>query len=336
MKAYRLYGIGDLRYEEADIPYIPEGWCLVKVEAVGICSSDIPRIYKNGTYHFPTIPGHEFSGIVEKVNRNEDAGWLNKHVGVFPLIPCMHCEFCEKEQYEMCEHYDYIGSRRDGAFAEYVAVPVWNLIELNPGMPVKYAAMLEPLSVARHALRIAGLEQGQNVAVVGTGTIGFAAAAWACCMGAEKVTIIGRNDAKRKNAENMGSIQYCNSQKDAVESADLIIEAVGSEQAVELAVGSAKPGGTIVLLGNPYGNISLQRDIYWRILRKQLKIFGSWNSTFKNKKYSDWKESVQAIDSKLINCEALITHEFSFDHLMEGLKLMRNHITPYCKVMIEM
>ena len=67
MKAYNLYGINDLRYEDIEEPALKDGWALVKVKAAGICSSDIPRIFTKGTYHFPTIPGHELSGVVEKV-----------------------------------------------------------------------------------------------------------------------------------------------------------------------------------------------------------------------------------------------------------------------------
>ena len=130
MKAYQLYAVNDLRYGDIEEPILEDGWVLVQVKAVGICSSDIPRIFENGTYHFPTIPGHEFSGVVKKVFSKDDEEWIGKSVGVFPLIPCKICEQCKKQNYEMCENYDYIGSRRDGAFADYVAVPVWNLLEL--------------------------------------------------------------------------------------------------------------------------------------------------------------------------------------------------------------
>ena len=127
LKAYVLHEIGELRYEDRPLPEIRPGWALVKVLAAGICSSDIPRIFEKGTYHFPTIPGHEFSGQVEKAANESDGKWVGKRVGVFPLIPCKKCPSCQKGQYETCTNYDYIGSRRDGGFAEYVAVPVWNL-----------------------------------------------------------------------------------------------------------------------------------------------------------------------------------------------------------------
>ena len=137
MKAYVLKAVNDLRYMEVPIPNCPAGWAIVQVKASGICSSDISRIYTKGTYHFPTIPGHEFSGIVIQVANKADENWIGRKVSVFPLIPCRKCRYCQSGQYELCTNYDYIGSRRDGAFAEYVAVPVWNLVGLPDGISFK-------------------------------------------------------------------------------------------------------------------------------------------------------------------------------------------------------
>ena len=134
MKAYVLNGIGKLDYMDVPAPELKSGWALVKVKAAGICGSDIPRIFQTGTYHFPTIPGHEFAGVVTEVCDDKDREWIGKRVGIFPLIPCQECFVCRSGQYEMCRSYDYLGSRRDGGFAEYAAVPVWNLIELPEEM----------------------------------------------------------------------------------------------------------------------------------------------------------------------------------------------------------
>lgn len=187
MRAYELHGVNDLRREDIEKPEIPSGWVLVQVKASGICSSDIPRIFTNGTYHFPTIPGHEFSGVVAAYGEGVPEERVGKRVGIFPLIPCRTCPQCRQKKYEMCEHYDYLGSRRDGGFAEYVAVPDWNLMELPENVSFREAAMLEPLSVALHAVKRSGVKPGDTAAVIGTGMIGFAAAAWAKALGAETV-----------------------------------------------------------------------------------------------------------------------------------------------------
>lgn len=101
MKAYNLHGINDLRYEEVPEPVLNQDTVLVNVRACGICGSDIPRVYKNGTYHFPTIIGHEFSGEVVKISDDaieETKKWLGKHVGIFPLIPCFECAQCKEKK----------------------------------------------------------------------------------------------------------------------------------------------------------------------------------------------------------------------------------------------
>ena len=84
MKAYVLHGIGDLRYEDWPLPELRPGWALVRVLAAGICSSDIPRIFEKGTYHFPTVPGHEFSGRVEKLGMHGTANGLAGEPAFFP------------------------------------------------------------------------------------------------------------------------------------------------------------------------------------------------------------------------------------------------------------
>ena len=154
MKAWVLHEIGDFRLEEVEEPELAKEEVLVAVKAAGICGSDIPRVYRTGTYSYPTIPGHEFSGKVVGLGAKADPKWLGKRVGIFPLIPCQNCIPCQNREFEMCRHYSYLGSRRDGGFAEFVAVPQWNLIELPDQVSYEQAAMLEPMAVAVHALSL--------------------------------------------------------------------------------------------------------------------------------------------------------------------------------------
>lgn len=329
MKAYVLHGINDLRYEEVAKPDCPAGWAVVKVKAAGICSSDIPRIYTKGTYHFPTIPGHELAGVVDSVGCDADASLIGKHVGVFPLIPCRKCDQCEKRHYEMCSHYDYVGSRRDGGFAEYVAVPVWNLIELPLDMSFALAAMLEPLAVALHAIKKGEIRQGNSVGIIGTGMIGICAAQWARKFGASKITVIGRSDDKRRLIENMG-LCYAT---EVLDEFDTVLEAVGTSSSIISSINATTSGGKLVLMGNPSGNIELSQDVYWRILRKQLTVRGTWNSSYDGNNPSEWYEVIDALRRKEIQVGDLISHYFNQEQLKDGLELMHNHVEPYCKVM---
>ncbi|MBR6979102.1 MAG: galactitol-1-phosphate 5-dehydrogenase [Prevotella sp.] len=333
MKAYSLHGIGNLVYEDVPVPSCPEGWVIVEVKATGICSSDIPRIFTKGTYHFPTIPGHEFAGVVAKVADGANESLLGQHVGVFPLIPCRQCSQCESHHYEMCEHYDYVGSRRDGAFAQYVAVPVWNLVLLENTLPFIHAAMLEPLSVALHAIKISGVKQGDSVGIIGTGMIGISAAQWARWGGASKIKVIGRGNGKRQLVESCGVEYEACKGLDELGQYDIVIEAVGTPDAIEQAIFAARPGGVIVLMGNPSGDIPFKQDTYWRVLRKQLTLKGTWNSSYDGIQPSDWTDAVGALTRGELNVAPLVTHVFDQSDVMEGLVMMRNHKEPYCKVM---
>lgn len=332
MKGFSLHAVNDLCYEELEYPKCESGWCVVEVKAAGICSSDIPRVYTKGTYHFPTVPGHEFSGVVDKVADKDNQYLVGKKVGIFPLIPCRKCEQCKNGHYEMCANYDYVGSRRDGGFAEYVAVPVWNLIELPDSIPFEEAAMMEPLAVALHAMKIANIKNDNTIAIIGTGMIAFAAAQWAQKLGAAEVVVIGRSESKRKIAEKIPDIKY-STFENCKNEFDVVLEAVGSNSAIDRAINMVNPGGKLVLMGNPEGHVDLNQNTYWRILRKQLNISGTWNSSYEKNNECDWSEVRDALEKHEIKATALISHFYNQDALKEGMDLMHEHREPYCKVM---
>lgn len=330
MKAYVLHGIGDLRYEEWPVPELQPGWVLVRVLSAGICSSDIPRIFEKGTYHFPTIPGHEFCGRVEAVHDEADSGWIGKRVGVYPLIPCQQCPSCQKGQYETCEHYDYLGSRRDGGFAEYAAVPVWNLLELPDTVSDIQGALLEPAAVALHAVKRAEIQSGNSICVVGTGAIGLLAGQWAKLLGAEQVVIKGRSEAKRSLAESCGLAYVTES---AGERFDRVIEVVGSEAALTESINLTTPGGKLVLMGNPDGPRTLSQDTYWRILRKQLTLTGTWNSSYGCAE-SDWEGALEAMFKGKLRIGTVVSHLLAGPELVKGLDIMREKQEIYSKIVI--
>lgn len=171
MKAVRMYAPGDLRVEEVSIPEIEEDEVLVKVMAVGICGSDIPRANKYGAHVSPIILGHEFGGII--VKKGEKAGnfEVGDHVTATPLIPCYSCHWCREGQYSLCDHYDYYGSRRDGAMAQYIAVKTSNLLKVDRKVPFEDIATVDPCANALHAMFKAGFRPGETVCIFGAGAI---------------------------------------------------------------------------------------------------------------------------------------------------------------------
>lgn len=344
MKARVLHGVGDLRYEDAPIPKLKPDEVLLKVKACGICGSDIPRIFVNGTYHFPTIPGHEFAGEVVAAASKENEKLIGMHAAVFPLIPCKSCTSCNKGVYETCKSYDYLGSRSDGAFAEYVRVPVWNLVPIADSLPFEEAAMAEPVAVGLHALRRAQIEIGDTVVIYGPGTIGMIIAQWARAWGAKKVLLVGTDLNNYDFIEKLGFYDYFNSSNgDPIEwvmeqtngnGADIAIEAVGIATTACNCLDSVASGGKVIFVGNPHGDFTFPQNTYWQILRKQLSIYGTWNSSYNNTPKSDWNIVVDAMASGAIKVKPLITHRFTLENMDQGLEIMRDGKEFYSKIMV--
>lgn len=300
MKAYVLHNINDFRYEEMQKSEVSAGRALVSVKAAGICGSDIPRVFQTGTYSYPLIPGHEFAGIVEAVGADVDSSWIGKRVGVFPLIPCGTCISCKNKRYEMCKSYSYLGSREHGGFAEYVSVPAWNLIELDSRVTMEQAAMLEPMAVAVHAIRSAKVSADDSVAVCGAGTIGLFVAMFLKEIGCHNIFVIGNKVFQKQLVEQFGipDENYCDINKENVvmwitgqtkgSGVDIFFECVGKNETLIQGLECVAAGGKVQLVGNPAGDMLLSKEAYWKILRKQLSVLGTWNSSFTHENTDDW------------------------------------------------
>lgn len=346
MKAYTLHGVGDLRLEETSCPAPKPEEVLVRVKAAGICGSDIPRIYQTGTYHFPTIPGHEFAGVVEEVGEDVDIEWKGKRVGVFPLIPCYTCDPCRAEKYEMCRDYGYLGSRQDGGFAEYAAVPEKNLIVLPENVSYEEAAMLEPMAVAVHAMRRTAPSEGESVVVCGLGTIGLFLLMFLLEAGYRNVYAIGNKNFQRKMSDQFGLPvdSFCDSRTQDAEAwlaeqtdgrgADVFFECVGRNETAAQAVRMTGPGGRVMLVGNPASDMTFSKETYWKILRNQLTVLGTWNSSFTHRKDDDWHYVIERLENGRIAPAAFITHRLPFGELERGLLVMKEKKEEYGKVMV--
>lgn len=336
MKAWVLHGIDELKYEEVEKPLVLEGEVLVEVKAVGVCGSDIPRAYKDGAHNMPLIIGHEFAGKI--------AG-TGKRVGVFPLIPCRQCTPCKKKQYEMCRNYSYLGSRRDGGFAEYVAVPEWNLIEVPENVSYEEAAMLEPMAVAVHAMRRVAPDKKDTVVVCGLGTIGMLLVMFLIDAGIENILVVGNKEFQKQNVQKLGISEqnYCDSktidvnewimQRTKGKGTDIFFECVGKEETVVQAVNLTAPAGKICLVGNPYSDMELDKGTYWKILRNQLTVTGTWNSSYTQDKEDDWHYVLERLAQKKINPSQFISHRYTLEDIVKGFEIMRDKTEDYIKMM---
>ena len=321
MKACVLHAVNDLRYETVPEPVRKSGEVLVEIKASGICGSDVPRVFEKGTYCFPTIPGHELGG--EIIDADDDL-LIGKKCSVFPLLPCNICHCCELGEYALCENYNYYGSRCDGGFAERISVPLWNIILAPDDVSFEEIAMAEPCAVALHSLERAQLRMGNSVCVFGAGPIGIMIGKWAYLKGASRVTLIDIDERKTEFAKKLGF------ETELSGLYDIVIEGTGVSAGYENTMKAAKPFATVVLMGNPAKEMTLTQHGYWEILRKELTVKGTWNSSYNSRK-NDWKTVLMYLGKLDISC--LVSHRFDLSECDKAFDLMRNRKEFFNKVM---
>lgn len=345
MNAYVLHGVNEIQLENIEKPAPEKNEVIVQVKAAGICGSDIPRIYQTGAHVHPLIPGHEFSGVVVETGADVDTEWQGQRVGIFPLIPCKTCLPCRKNLFEMCRNYSYLGSRRDGGFAEYVAVPAENLIRLPDNVSFESAAMMEPMAVAVHAMRRVAPGVSDTVAICGLGTIGLLLLMFLREAGIQNILVIGNKEFQKQTVRKMGLSEefYCDSRMQDADKwlkehtagagVDVFFECVGKNKTLVQAIDNTAPAGKIVLVGNPYSDMQLEKSVYWKILRNQLTVTGTWNSSFTHDSGDDWHYVLERLSRKQIAADKLISHRFPLEELGQGFHIMRDKTEDYVKIL---
>ncbi len=280
---------------------------LIKVVACGICGSDIPRGFAGGAYHYPLVMGHEFSGIIAE---RTDSGTfaLGDRVAIFPLIPCRKCGPCQTGDFAQCVDYDYFGSRCDGGFEEYLRIPEANLFKIPPHVNILHAAMVEPAAVALHGVRKLHISAGDTGVVFGGGPIGNMTAQWLRIQGCREVIVVDIDERKLDIARNMGFQTVNALDTDPVQhilgltdgnGAARVVEAVGLPMTFLQAIKVAARFGEVVFMGNIHGNFGIGEKDFSEILRKELIIYGTWNSKIVPKGSDDWTTVLQYMDKEL-------------------------------------
>lgn len=347
MLAVRLHEIGVFRTDRVPIP-VPHGQeLLIKIGACGVCGSDLQRIYDHGSSNnsYPLTLGHEFSGTIVAVGEEADPELIGRRGAFQPLIPCRKCDSCLSGHYNMCENYNYMGSRRDGGFAEYCLVPShWHFVESNnPQLSFEQLAMVEPACVAQHAvLRRSNMFAGANILIIGAGPIGIMAGRWANLAGASHVLMLDVVDEKVLFARSCGFSAYNSTNNDLEkvvletfggQFADISVEGTGYGSALENAIQCSKHFATITLLGNPVDNTSISSHFHSMLLRKEITIQGIWNSHYANTPINEWKYTVDMMDKGNFYCEDLVSHKCSLITLPDVIKQMYERTISPCKVL---
>ncbi|WP_090247131.1 galactitol-1-phosphate 5-dehydrogenase [Eubacterium barkeri] len=345
MKALELNNIGHLDVNEARaLPEMSETDVLVKVKAVGVCGSDYERVFNSGAHKMPIVLGHELSGVVEGTGQKVEKIQKGDRVVVVPLIPCHQCEWCHQGEFSICDDYDYIGSRRDGGMAEYVLVPQENILLLPKKVSYISGAMVEPAANAIHALWIGQMKASDSLCVTGAGPIGQMAIQYARVLGIKKIISVDIVPDKLELAKRMGATHIIDTtQEDFIEAikeitegrgVDLLLEASGAPSIQAVCPEIVAKLGRIVLLGFSHKDVSFPAHVYEMILRKQIKLMGSWNTYSENFPGEEWRYTLKLMERSELDVLPLISHMLSLEEAPAFFEAVKNKSIDYNKVMI--
>jgi L-iditol 2-dehydrogenase len=318
MRAIVLHSPGDIRLEKRPRPEAAPGQVLVRVASVGVCGSDLPRMLVKGAWKMPLITGHEFAGHISEIGDGVEGWDVGELVAIAPLLPCGQCGQCRTGNFSRCLDYDYFGSRRDGAYAEYVAVPVENLIKAPQHLDPRAIAMTDPASIALHAIwKAGGVTVGKTGAVVGCGPIGLFAIQWLRIMGASEVVAVDVSEEKLELAREAGASILILSTDLASNDrrADVVIEAVGLYATINAAVMLAAPGGHVTFIGIPVPDVQLDNNTFQHFLRQEISLHGSWNSFGPPFPGPQWTTTLEKFGTGELRWEFLISHDLDLAEL---------------------
>ena len=314
MKALVLEAYNELKYEEVPIPEVDGDGVLLRVEACGICGSDIHGYDgSSGRRIPPVIMGHEASGVVERVGCEVEDWRPGDRVTFDSTIYCGQCNYFRKGHVNLCDSRRVVGVscadyRQHGAFAEYLALSARVLYRLPDRIPFEHAAMVEPVSIALHGVRRLDLSPGSVGVVVGVGMIGLLVVQVLRYLGCESIVAVDIDTGKLDLACELGANRGIRSDTgDAVSEvleltggrgADISVEAFGSSPTVGIAINSVRKGGAVSLIGN----ISAETEFPLQsVVTRQISLFGSCGSA------GEYPEALSLIESKDIQVEPLIS-----------------------------
>jgi threonine 3-dehydrogenase len=306
-----------LELREVPMPSIGINDVLIRVRKTGICGTDLhiaswdPWAAK--TIHPPLVVGHEFVGEIVEVGSNVSDFGPGDLVSGEGHVVCGRCRHCMAGNRHLCAHTVGLGVGRDGAFAEYVALPMTNIWHHWPGVPEDVAAIFDPFGNAVHTA-LAFPVLGEDVLVSGAGPIGLMATAIARHAGARYVVVSEPNAVRREIASRMGATAVVDPRERSLEEVqrdlgmtegwDVALEMSGNAAALRNAIASMAHGGRIAILGIPTEEISLDVN---EIVFKMLTLRGIYGREM----YETWYKMTVMLQSGL-DITPAITHRFAF------------------------
>ncbi|MDF2876742.1 MAG: zinc-binding alcohol dehydrogenase family protein [Sporomusa sp.] len=268
------------------LPAPTAGQVLIKVQALGICGSDIHAFHgRQPMFSYPQVMGHEISGQVISVGASVSSITTGQQVIVIPYAHCGHCAACRRGKTNCCTSLSVMGVHRGGALQEYIVVDEKYLVAVD-GLAHTTAALIEPYAISAHAVRRSGLASGDQVLIVGAGAIGLAAADISRALGAQ-VILAETNPERLAAAANRYEFSQClnplNSTfdqqlKDMTDGNGpvIIIDATGNPASMNSQINSLAAGGTLVFVGLHSGEVQFN-DLAFH--KRETTLCGSRGAT---------------------------------------------------------
>lgn len=315
---------------------------LVRTAATGICGSDIPRAFAGKAYHYPLVLGHECSAVVEDGGGSDYS--RGDRVVLFPLIPRADDPFTAIGEYALGNGYDYYGSRRDGGMQEYLRVSAANLRPVPNHVSLLEASMTEPAAVALHGVNKFRDFSAASALVIGGGPIGAMVAQFLRIRGCVAVWVAEPDSRKRTILETMGFEVIDPTATDTVdairdltggEGVQCVVEAVGLPVTFEQAFRCCATRGELVLMGNIAGSLELSETLVSSVLRRELTIYGTWNSRITPLGRSEWDEVLLRLGRSL-QVKSLISHEVPIAEVPDTMRAMYDRSMWFNKVVVIM
>lgn len=342
MKVLMLKAYNEFAIEQIPVPEYGSDDVLVKVKACSICGSDVHGMDgSTGRRIPPIVMGHEASGVIEKVGENVTAFKPGDRVTFDSTIYCGKCYYCRRGEINLCDHRKVLGVsceeyKLNGAFAEYVTVPDHILYPIPDNVTFEQAAMVEPLSIAFHAINRSKVTLNSSAVVVGSGMIGLLIIQLLRIYGCGKIIAVDKVQSKLDLAKKFGANEIIRADQADVPTevrritgnrgADIAFEAVGFTPTVKSAVESLKKGGTLTLVGNLMPTIDLPLQ---SVVTRQISLNGSCASA------GEYPECLDLISSGKVDVDSLISKVVSLEEGAQWFKRLYNGESGLMKVIIK-
>lgn len=329
MRVAMYYNNRDIRLEEMPIPKIGPGELLVRVEACGICGSDVMEWYR--VKRAPLVLGHEIAGVIVEVGEGVERYTVGQRITASHHVPCNTCHYCLTGHHTVCEtlrrtNFD------PGGLAEYVRLPAINVdrgVYLLPdSVSFEEATFTEPLACVLRGQRLAQMKPGLSVLVIGSGIAGILHIQLARTMGAGKIAAVDVNDYRLKAALRFGADAAFHASEDIPERfrelndgmlADRVIVCTGARSAVEQAFKSVERGGVILLFAPTEPNLTIPLNLNQVFWRTEVTVTSSYAGS-----PADHVAALQLIRSRTIKVREMITHRLGLAETALGFQLVAN------------